>query len=145
MRIPSALPVLVSVKFTPPASFDYALLSGTPALDSNTTFTAGNGGRRSNTHGGANTFVTGKVNVNGNLIMNTKQLCNHGNHQGDFGAVTFLSRAGFADPVTYTRSVTGTAVQISRLYQILPYHSRRLILTCSQVRLIRERPMVSPM
>ena len=106
---PFSTTVLVSVKFTPPASFDYALLSGTPALDSNTTFTAGNGGRRSNTHGGANTFVTGKVNVNGNLIMNTKQLCNHGNHQGDFGAVTFLSRAGFADPVTYTRSVTGTA------------------------------------
>ncbi len=120
---PYSATVRVSVKYIP-ANFDYALLSGTPTLDSNTTFTTSMGGEHDDAHGGANIIVTGKVNVNGNLIMNTERNGSSGTdrdddhhgydgsddeHEGNFGTVTFLSRPGFTDPVNYTKTITGTA------------------------------------
>ncbi|MHB9053432.1 MAG: hypothetical protein ACYC5F_05530 [Thermoleophilia bacterium] len=128
-QTPFTSTVRVSVKYT--NNFDYALFTGTPSNLSNTTFTAQGRGDdykdcgESDEHDsdgscGANITVTGKVNVNGNMAINSLSNGDNGNHwddnQGNHhyddhnetpGFVTFTPRQGFTDPVNWTNSFTG--------------------------------------
>ncbi|MCL4472505.1 MAG: pilus assembly PilX N-terminal domain-containing protein [Actinobacteria bacterium] len=129
-QTPFTSTVRVSVKYA--SNFDYALFTGTPSNLSNTTFTAqGRGGDDDDDCGesdehddngscGANITVTGKVNVNGNMTINSLSNGDNGNHWDDDhgnhhyddhnenpGFVTFTPRQGLTDPVNWTSSFTG--------------------------------------
>ncbi|MHB8159736.1 MAG: pilus assembly PilX family protein [Thermoleophilia bacterium] len=109
--------VKVSVKYL--SNFDYVLFSGAPNNLATATFTALGRGDHDDCDDhdkhdqdgscGANITATGKINVNGNMVINA--LANgdgdHHEHDENPGYVTFLSRMGFTDPVNYTKTLSG--------------------------------------
>jgi hypothetical protein len=105
--------VLVSVKYTN-SIFDYVLLPGTPDNPSDTTLFADSSGGYDGSDGINSIVVTGKTHVNGDLTINTPSAV--GDHGSDDrsgrnarnpGTITFLSRDGYNDTVTYTGTFTG--------------------------------------
>ncbi len=102
--------VRVSVNYTAPA-FDFALFPGSPdnPIPATATFSTMNGGGDDGEdHGGSNIKVTGKVNVNGSMVIQAKASGDEEDHKGRYGTVLFVPRQGYTDGVTYTGTYTGT-------------------------------------
>ncbi len=104
---PDSSTVRVSVKFTA-RIFDYALLVGDPnqsySSDSHSHADCTPGMEMKTEDGGA-IEITGNVHVNGCMYVDS----DNGSH-GDPGTISFLSRDGYADTVTYLDSFNGSVL-----------------------------------
>ena len=128
---PETSTVRVSVKYM--NNFDYALFTGAPASPSVTTFNAQSRGDDhddcdhddNDDNCGSNIHVNGRVMVNGNMVISSlREGHNDHDHYDDVntGIVTFEPRSGYADPVNYSGTFSGsrpTGTQPARTATVL--------------------------